>query len=191
MSNRTPEFRVSYPNVYRPKHNDLNGKAEYSVVALFKKGEDLSGLQKLATEALTKKFGADKKKWPKRLKSPFRDQSERAKDIDGKEVLPLGHESGAKYINLKSDRQPGLVDRKRDPILDESQFYGGCYAWASVRAYAYNVKGNAGVAFGLGNVQKTRDGEPFGNRTTVEDDFEPLQDLENGEEVESVDDLFS
>jgi len=33
----TPEFRVAFPQVFTAKKNDLNGKDEYSVVALFPK----------------------------------------------------------------------------------------------------------------------------------------------------------
>ena len=52
----TPKFRVSYPNVFKPRRNELNGKDEYSVVALFKKGEDLSKLKKLVQEAAEKRI---------------------------------------------------------------------------------------------------------------------------------------
>ncbi len=108
----TPEFRASYPNLMRAKRNDLNGKDEYSVVALFPKDADLSKLKALAQEALEKKFGKDQKGWPANLRSPFRDQSDRAKTDPetGKRVLPPGHVEGAKYINLKTERKPGVVN---------------------------------------------------------------------------------
>jgi hypothetical protein len=40
-----------------------------------------------------------------------------------------------------------------------------------MNAYAYDVSGNRGVSFGLGNVQKVADGEALSSRTTAEDDF--------------------
>lgn len=170
----TPEFRVSYPSVFKARKNDLNGKDEYSVVALFKKGQDLTQLKAAAQKAITDKWGPDKAKWPANLRSPFRDQAERAKDVDGKRVLPAGHEEGAIFLNLKSAQRPGVVDQNVQDILDESQFYAGCYARASINAYAYDQKGNRGVAFGLGNIQKMRDGEPLGNRAKPEQDFAPI-----------------
>src|SRR5690348_8229642 len=106
----TPKFRVSYPSVFKPRKNELSGKEEYSLVALFPKGTDLRVLEQEAARALEAKWGKDKTQWPKPLKSPFRDQGERAKIVDGKKVLPEGHEEGAIFINLKSTQRPGVVD---------------------------------------------------------------------------------
>lgn len=166
----TPEFRVSYPHVFKPQKNDLSGEMEYSLVALFPKGADLSKLKEAAQQAIVDKWGADKSKWPSNLRSPFRDQGERKKDG----VLPAGYEEGAVFINMKSKQKPGVVDQNVQDIIDETQFYAGCWARATVRAYAYDQKGNRGVAFGLRNIQKLRDGEPLGGRTRPEDDFEPI-----------------
>ena len=188
----TPEFRVSYPNVFKPKRNDLNGKDEFSIVALFKKGQDLSVLEAAIVKAATDKWGPDKLKWPKPLRNPIRDQGERAKEVDGKRVLPAGHEEGAKFINLKSAQRPGVVDQNVQDILEESQFYAGCYARASINAFAYDQKGNRGVSFGLGNIQKMREGEPLGNRARPEQDFAPIavEGAPAGAAVSAVD-MFS
>ena len=83
----TPEFRVSYPHVFKPQKNDLSGEMEYSLVALFPKGADLAKLKDAAQQAIVEKWGADKSKWPSNLRSPFRDQAERKKE--GK--LPEGY----------------------------------------------------------------------------------------------------
>lgn len=179
----TPEFRVSYPNVFTAKMNDLSKKEEYSIVALFPKGADMSKLEAAARDAIIERWGPDKNKWPKPLKTPFRLQEERAKDG----VLPAGHEEGAIFMNLKSTQRPGLVDRKRQPIIDASEFYAGCYALASVSCYAYDQKGNRGVAFGLVNLQKTRDGEPLSGRPKPESEFQAI----GGDEPKSAGDLFA
>lgn len=187
----TPYFRASYPNLSKPRRNDLSGKDEYSLVALFKKGEDLSALVRAVQECAEEKWGKDKSKWPKggKIRSPFRDQAERVKDGE----LPPGHEAGAIFINLRSNRRPGLVDQNREDILNEEDFYGGCYARAAIRPYAYEVKGNAGVAFGLQHVQKVRDGEPFGNITKPQDEFGVIEvESPNGEDnAGGVSDLAS
>jgi hypothetical protein len=172
----TPPFRVSYPAVFQAKKNDLNDKMEYSVVALFKKGEDLSKLKKAVQECIEAKLGTDKNKWPKNLRSPFRDQAERKKTTDdGKEILPDGYEEGAIFISMKSSQRPGVVDQNVQPIIDESMFYAGCFAHATVNPYYYDNKGNRGVAFGLQNIQKLRDGDPLSGRTKAETDFAPVQ----------------
>lgn len=174
----TPEFRVSYPKVFKAERNDLNGKDEFGLVALFKKGEDLANLKAAAKAACEKKWGADPKKWPKTLRDPFRKQDDREKeDDDGNAFMPDGYEKGAFYINAKSQKRPGLVDAKLQDIIDENDFYGGCYARAQVNAYAYETKGNAGVAFGLNHIQKLREGEPFGSAPrNASDVFSPVED---------------
>lgn len=187
----TPKFRVSYPNVFKAKRNDLSGQDEYSIEALFPKGADLSKLKAAAQEAIVAKWGPDKEKWPKNLRSPFRDQAEKAKEVDGKRILPPACEEGAIFINLKSKQRPGVVDQNVQDIIDESQFYAGCYAIASVNAYAYDQKGNRGVSFGLGNVQKVADGEPLGNRSKPEQDFAPIQTEEKPSATGSATDIFS
>lgn len=179
----TPEFRVSFPVVFQPKRNEMNGKDEYSVVALFSKADDLSKLRAAAMEALVTKFGADKTKWPRNLRSPFRDQAERAKNG----ALPEGYEEGAIFITLRTTRQPGLIDGTRQKIIDPTAFYAGCFARASVSCFAYNTKGNAGVSFGLNNIQKTKDGDPLSGRRKAEDEFEAIA----GTEVGTADNPFA
>lgn len=180
----TPKFRVSYPNVFKAKKNDLNGKDEFSLVALFPKGTDLSKLKAIAHAAVVEKFGADQAKWPKNLRSPFRLQDEREKDG----VMPAGYEKGAYFMNLKSSQRPGLVDQNVQDIIDQSTFYAGCFAVASVNAYAYQQKGNAGVSFGLGNIQKVSDGDPLGSRTRPQDDFAPIEGAQDlgGQNASSI-----
>lgn len=187
----TPMFRVSYPQVFEAKLNELSKKAEYSVVALFPKGTDLSGLEKAAKEAMVKRWGVDPKKWPKNRRSPFRDQVEREKENDeGLKYLPDGHEAGAIFMNLKTKNRPGLVNASCKPILDETEFYAGCYARAAVVAYAYDAAGNAGVAFGLQHIQKLKDGEPFSGRVSLEQAFSPLE-MEDSQTAETdMDALF-
>jgi hypothetical protein len=185
----TPEFRVSYPNVFKPKMNDLSGKEEFSLQALFPKRADLSQLKAAAVNAIQKKWG-DKK--PNGLKSPFRDQGER-KNEDG--IIPEGYAEGAIFINLKSTRQPGVVDKKVQPIIDQEDFYAGCYAIASVSCYAYEARNKEGkvlargVSFGLNNIQKTRDGDPFSGRRKAEEEFEAITG--GDEDASTVSDPFA
>lgn len=185
----TPVFRVSYPNVFTPRKNDLNGKDEYSLVALFKKGEDLTKLRAAATAAIVKKWGENKNKWPKKMRSPFRDQAEREKENDdGQMVMPEGYEKGAFFLNLKSTRKPGCINQKNEPIIDGEEFYAGCWARATVVAFAYDNKGNQGVSFGLNNVQKYRDDDPLSSRRKAEEEFSPV---EGGSDSSSTDDPFA
>jgi hypothetical protein len=168
----TPTFVASYPKIFKAEKNELSGKDEFSVVALFKKGEDLALLKKEAEAVLVEEFGADKTKWPKGLKSPFRDQSDREKDG----VMPAGHEKGAIFITLKTGYKPQVVDANVQPILDESEIYAGCICRASVRASYFDKAGNKGVSFYLQNLQKVKDGEPIGGgKKAASAEFAPVE----------------
>ena len=80
------------------------------------------------------------------------------------------------FINANSTTAPQMVDRAVKPILDKSEVYSGCYGRVSLNFYAFNSNGNKGIAAGLGNIQKIRDGEPLGGRTNAADDFTTLDD---------------
>ena len=75
------------------------------------------------------------------------------------------------FVNANSNTAPQIVDRNVNPILDRSEVYSGVYARVSINFYAFNSNGNKGIACGLGNIQKIRDGEPLGGRTNAADDF--------------------
>jgi len=68
----TPEARAAYANVFKTRKNDLNGKDEYSIVAIFAKDADLSAMKNAAAAAMAEKWGADQSKWPEKWRSPFR-----------------------------------------------------------------------------------------------------------------------
>jgi len=193
----TPIFRVSYPNVFVARKNDLSGKDEFSLVALFKKGEDITALQAEVLRAAKEKWGegiiakttqgthtfqpVGKAAFSIRL--PFRDQGERASSEKG---MPAGYEAGAMFINLKSNQRPGLVDAKRQDIIEASDFYAGCYAKAAVNAYAYDKKGNKGVSLGLQALQKVKDGDPLGNLIDPHTAFEAIEEVDTEAGAQSL-----
>lgn len=169
----TPIGRVSYPNIDKPRYNELSKKTEYSMVLLFKKDDpELPKLAALVRQAIVQKWGADEDKWPPNIKKPFKDGDAKA-DADGYK--------GCYYVNLKSEIQPGLVDQNMKPIIsfkpgDPGSFYAGCYARADVNASAYEVTNNRGVSLWLNNIQKARDGQPFSGRKAAEDVFTEIAD---------------
>ena len=80
------------------------------------------------------------------------------------------------FVNANSTTPPQIVDSKVQPILDRNEVYSGVYARVSITFYAFNSNGNRGIACGLGNIQKVRDGEPLSSRSNAEDDFTTLDD---------------
>ena len=156
-----------YLHAFEP--DSINGSdPKYSVSLIIdKKDTDLIAKIKKAVEQ-AKEDG--KSKWggkiPANLKLPLRDG-----DLDRPEDEAY---AGAYFINANSKQAPQVVDRNVQPILDQSELYSGCYIRASVTFYAYNSNGNKGIAAGLGNIQKVRDGEPLGSRVNAKDEFDAV-----------------
>lgn len=182
---QTPKFRVSFPFVFKPSKYDENSPEVFSVVALFPKGTDLSVMEKAAKEAMEKKWGTDQSKWPKGRRSPFR----KVEELE--EQYRAGFPPDAVWIRLSSKERPGIVDTQNNPITDPVEFYAGCFARASFAAYAYDTKGNKGVAFGLRNLQKLADGESLTGRAKPEDEFAPVEDTGSAADGVSAESLFS
>ena len=103
------------------------------------------------------KFGG-KKPNKAAIKLPLRDG-----DIERDDEAYKGHY----FINANSTTAPQIVDRAVN---------SGCYARVSLNFYAFNSNGNKGIACGLGNIQKIRDGESLGGKTTAADDFGAVVD---------------
>ncbi|KGM99559.1 DUF2815 family protein [Clostridium botulinum] len=165
----TGKVRFSYANVWEAK--SINGSdPKYSVSLIIPKS-DKATLKKIniAIEE-AKKEGVAKLggKIPANLKTPLRDG-----DIDRPEDEAY---ADGYFINANSNTKPGIVDKDVQPILDQSEFYSGCYGRASIVFYAYNANGNKGIACGLQNLQKIEDGEPLGGHSRAEDDFDAVED---------------
>lgn len=180
MSNTTPTkvivpCRFSYAHLWEP--DSINGSdPKYSVSCIISK-EDKDTIAKIK-KAIEVAKEEGKGKWggkiPANLKTPLRDG-----DIDRPEDEAY---ADSMFLNANSKQAPQIVDRQVQPILDQSEVYSGCFGRVSITFYAYNSNGNKGIAAGLGNVQKLKDGEPLGSRTNASDDFE---------EVEEEDDFLS
>lgn len=162
--------RLSYFHGWEPV--SINGGAEkYSVSALIPKDDKatvdaVNAAIDAAIEEGIAKFGG-KKPNKAAIKLPLRDG-----DVACDDEAYKGHY----FINANSNTAPQIVDRTVKPILDRGEVYSGCYARVSLNFYAFNSNGNKGIACGLGNIQKVRDGEPLGGRTNASDDFATLED---------------
>lgn len=160
----TGEVRFSYVNVFEPK--SINGSDEkYSVSLLIDKRdtktiEAIERAIEAAKQAGVAKFGG---KIPPVLKLPLRDGDAERPDDE--------NYAGKMFVNANCKAKPGLIEKNGMEIIDTTEFYSGCYGKASVTFYAFNSNGNKGIACGLNNIMKTRDGEPLGGRSRAVDDF--------------------
>ena len=179
----TGEVRFSYAHVFEPASIE-GSEPKYSVSILIDKNDKktLSRVEaaiEAAKQAGLSKFGG---KIPANLKLPLRDgDTEREDD----EVY-----AGKYFINANAKTKPGILDKGGNPIIDTTEFYSGCYGHASVTFYAFNTSGNKGIACGLNNLMKTRDGEMLGGRASAEDDFADLIDEDFGDDDGNDEDIF-
>jgi hypothetical protein len=163
----TGKVRGSYVNVFRARRNDLSGQDEYSLVVLIPKTD------KKTVDLIQGAIDTAKnKKWAGRFPANFRDPMRDGDEMDSPNEAYSGHY----YINTKSKQRPGVVDADRQEIIDPNDFISGDYCRVSMNAYAYDQKGNRGVAFGLNNVQVLEKGEPLTSRARAEDDFADSED---------------
>lgn len=185
---RTPEARASFPALFEAKKvNEGDKKAKFSIQLLFrveatpestKAGEpivNINELQEAVRRCITNEFGPDRAKWPQfgdgsagTLKLPFRSGEEPTKKDQP------GYGKGIVFLQATTETKPGVVGPDLNPLSLPTELYGGCYVKATVNAYYWKYMGKQGVSFGLQNVQKVRDGEPFGNRTSADKDFDAI-----------------
>ena len=162
--------RISFANIFEAKSIN-GGEAKYSVSCLIPK-EDKKTLLAIHKAVEAAKEDGKTRKWggkiPPNLKLPLRDG-----DIDRPDDEAY---AGCYFFNANSRQAPQVVDSKVQPILDQSEVYSGCYGKISVTFYGYNSNGNRGIAAGLGNIQKLKDGESLGGRTSAADDFQTEDD---------------
>lgn len=162
--------RFSYLVVNEPKAIN-GGTPKYSVSLIIPKTDTVTIEKiKVAYEEGQGKLKGNGKSVPvlKVLKTPLRDGDEERPDDPAY--------ADSYFINANSATKPGVVDADCQPILDTSELYSGIYGRASINFYAFNTNGNKGIACGLNNLQKLRDGEPLGGKSRAEDDFADMDD---------------
>lgn len=175
---RTPKARLSFPNLFKAvaPSGDPDGTKKFGCTLLFDKAaqatKEYKALEKEVERVIKEKWGDER---PRKLKLPFL-------TIDDLDKVPDGYTDEHTFIRIASTSKPSVVDQNVQPVMEADEVYAGCYVRASVRAYAWEHKtGGKGVSFGLNNVQKMGDGEPFSSKSKAEDDFD---------EVENDDDLL-
>ena len=142
-----PDTRWSYANVWEPKSIN-GGTPKYSVSLIIPKSD---------TKTIAKIEAA----------------IEAAGDMERPDDPAYAN---AYFVNANATSAPGIVDADRNPILTRFEVYSGVYGRASISFYAFNSSGNKGIACGLNNLQKIRDGEPLDGKASAESDFASDED---------------
>lgn len=163
------DTRWSYCNAWEPKAIN-GGTPKYSVSLIIPKSdtatvEKIKAAIQAAYEEGASKLKGNGKTVPalSALKTPLRDG-----DLERPDDAAY---ADSYFVNANSATAPGIVDANCQPIIDRSEVYSGVYGRASINFYAFNSNGNRGIAAGLNNLQKIRDGESLGGKSRAEDDF--------------------
>lgn len=160
-------IRFSYLSAFTARAAQEGQKPKFSVSAIIRK-DDKENLTiiKAAIEA-AKEAGKAKLavngKIPGNIKMPLRDGDT---DRPGDDTY-----ANCYFINCSSGQKPGIVDANRNAIINENDIWSGDWGNLDINFYAFNTSGNKGVAAGLNNIQKIRDGEPLSGRQSAENAF--------------------
>ena len=157
----TGEVRLSYANLTTSRAAQQGGEPKYSVTLLIPKSDAATkadidaAIQAAANDALTKVWNGAR---PPMLKVPI---------YDGDGVrpsgVPFGDECKGHWVMTASTKnKPQVVGIDNiNCELSPADIYSGMYGRVTVRFFGYSNSGNKGIGCGLGNVLKTRDGEPL------------------------------
>lgn len=153
----------------RKAQSEILGQPDHPEERYRNHREDQAAIQAAYEEGTGKLKGTSKSVPPlSTLKTPLRDgDTERPDD-------PAY--ANSYFVNANSITAPGVVDADRQPIIDTSEVYSGVYGRASINFYAYATKTAKGIACGLNNLMKVKDGEPLGGHSRAEDDFADIDD---------------
>ena len=167
----TGEVRLSYANLTTPRAAQQGGEPKYSVTLLIPKSDAATkadidaAIQAAANDAMAKVWNGAR---PPMLKVPI---------YDGDGVrpsgVPLGGEAGALWVMTASTKnKPQVVGIDNiNCELSPAAIYSGMYGRVTLRFFGYSQSGNRGVGCGLGNVLKTREGEPLSGGASAAADF--------------------
>ncbi len=169
----TGEVRLSYAHLSEPyaNPNQANSEPKYSVTLLIPKTDaatkaDIDSAIRAAYEAAVVN---DWKGARPQLRSALIYDGDGLRNDGGK----FGPEcAGHWVITASTKRKPQVVDISNiNCDLAPQDIYSGMYARVTLNFFAFNSNGNKGVGCGLGNVMKTRDGEPLAGGASAASDF--------------------
>lgn len=167
----TGEVRLSYASLTKPRAAKQGGEEKYSVTLLIPKTDAATkadidaSIEAAAQDGMAKCWNNAR---PPMLRVPIH---------DGDGVRPSGEPFGEEcrghwVMTASSKQKPQVVDMSNIKCeLAPTDIYSGMYARVTINFFAYANNGNKGVGCGLGNVMKTRDGEPLSGHADAASDF--------------------
>lgn len=185
----TPQpVRLSFPSLFktRPKHPKTPNVLTYQATLILPPGYDVKPIVDLMQKTRTQMERKGVMSPARRLKenmsgngNPLHKCEDKVKvNDDGTKSLPKGFEAGGHYITMHRNADfgpPTLVDRQRQPVIDEAVFYAGCWVNAHIDCFVWDNEGKWGMSFSFNGFQFVKDGDRLGGRPDVTDQFAPLE----------------
>ncbi len=167
----TGEVRLSYANLTAPRAVQQGQEAKYSVTLLIPKTDTAtkanidSSIEAAAQDAQGKLWNGIR---PPMLPVPIHDG-----DGVRENGTPYGPECKGCWVMTASTKNEPQVVHQSDinTKLAPQDIYSGMYARVTINFFGYLNAGKKGVGCGLGNVMKTRDGEPLAGGASAASDF--------------------
>ena len=166
----TGEVRLSYANLTAPRAQQ-GGDPKYRVTLLIPK-TDVATYQDIVQSIEAAAQDAQGKLWngirPPVLPQPLHDG-----DGGRENGTAFGPECKGHWVMTAGTKnRPQVVHQSNiNAELAPQDIYSGMYARVTVNFFGYANAGRKGVGCGLGNVMKTRDGEPLAGGASAESDF--------------------
>ena len=166
----TGEVRLSYCHLTTPQISQKGGDPKYNVTLLIPKNDtatiaDINASFNAAyNDGVSKKWGGARPQAKNILH-----------DGDGlrQSGLPFDDECKGHYVLTASTKiKPQVVGIDNiNCELAPQDIYSGMYARVTINFFPFDSEGNKGVGCSLGNVMKTRDGEPLSGGASAASDF--------------------
>ena len=161
----TGECRLSFVRLVEPVAMKEGDTPKYSVTAIIPKSDTKTiaaikaAIQAAAEAGAQKHFGGQ---IPKQVANTFKDGDTELDDLGNLQKDKYPEYANSYYIRLSTKFKPKVLNANREEIIDPSEIYSGMYGRVSMTFFAYSGDGKRGISANLGNVMKTRDGEPMG-----------------------------
>ena len=158
---------MSFPSLFATAVYGGEDTGKFAATFLIPKSDTktVATIDPACKSALVEKYGEGKS--PKGFKLPL---------VDGDDKEYQGY---ADHVCIKANtkKRPTLVNRDKTPIAEEDgSLYGGCYVNASIDVWVMDNSYGKKVLASLNAIQFVKDGESFGTKSDVADDFEDLDD---------------
>lgn len=168
-----PNVRLSFPKLFKAEPFEEGGTPKFSCGYVLdpdnkKHAKVIQELEETCDKLIKEAW----KKEPKKMKNYAL--------VDGDEMAEedkYADFAGMTIVNASNTRRPVVCNKDKSPIAeDDDIIYAGCYVNATITLWTYDNKFGKGISCNLRGVQFCADGEPYGERVDVDDEFEDIDD---------------